>query len=246
MSSPPFMPLYVGDYLADTTHLTTTEHGAYLMLLFCMWRSGGSLPANPAKLAKLCKLTRAQWDRMSETLLAFFDIENGEMTQRRLTRELTRHTEAVRQRRVAASKGGHAKALKNKEAALATGSFPLCQPEPEPELIKKKEERGPRKSRRCPPNFEFDDSVFDTGEKAGLTADQIEQELTKLEDYEFKTVRSDWNAVARNWLRSAKPTKPKGPQIDYAAMERRHQQWKRQQAEAENIAADGGWGEVPI
>jgi len=138
MSSPPFMPLYVGDYLADTTHLTTTEHGAYLMLLFCMWRSGGSLPANPAKLAKLCKLTRAQWDRMSETLLAFFDIENGEMTQRRLTRELTRHTEAVRQRRVAASNGGHAKALKNKEAALATGSFPLCQPEPEPELIKKK------------------------------------------------------------------------------------------------------------
>ena len=31
MSAPPFMPLYVGDYLADTTHLTCTEHGLSLI-----------------------------------------------------------------------------------------------------------------------------------------------------------------------------------------------------------------------
>ena len=61
MSAPPFMPLYVGDYLADTTHLTCTEHGAYMLLLMSMWRNGGSLPSDDKSLARHARCTKGQW-----------------------------------------------------------------------------------------------------------------------------------------------------------------------------------------
>lgn len=130
MSAPPYMPWFVGDYLADTTHLTTIEHGAYLLLLATMWRNGGSLPDDDAKLARFARLTARQWDRMKPVLMPFFDAENGELTQRRLASELTRHSDAVRQRRDSGSQGGKAKALKDKDKAVAGATISPCQPEP--------------------------------------------------------------------------------------------------------------------
>lgn len=116
-------PLYTDDYLGDTTHLTTIEHGAYLMLLIACWRSGGSLPDNDKLLARYAKLTSGQWARMSDVIRAFFVTENDRIMSPRLTDEL----EAVRQKSKTQKTNADARWLKRRETRDAVASDRQCQ-----------------------------------------------------------------------------------------------------------------------
>jgi hypothetical protein len=42
----PALPLFTDAYLGDTTHLSTFEHGAYLLLLIVSWRTPGCCVAD--------------------------------------------------------------------------------------------------------------------------------------------------------------------------------------------------------
>ena len=53
MAQFPVLPLWTDAYLGDTTHLTTIEHGAYMLLLMVSWRSPDCrLPDDDAMLAR--------------------------------------------------------------------------------------------------------------------------------------------------------------------------------------------------
>src|SRR5258707_1410875 len=67
----PGMPLYVGDYLGDTGHLTTTQHGAYLLLMMHYWRKG-ELPDDDRQLSKIAKLPLKTWGDYRASLQDFF------------------------------------------------------------------------------------------------------------------------------------------------------------------------------
>ena len=67
----PWMPLYVGDYLGDTGHLTTAQHGAYLLLMMHYWRKG-ELPDDNSQLAKIAKLPLKTWCDYRPVLQQFF------------------------------------------------------------------------------------------------------------------------------------------------------------------------------
>ena len=69
-----WMPFYPADYLADTGHLTTQEHGAYFLLILHYWCNSG-LPADERKLARIARMTAPEWDTARDTIADFFDAD---------------------------------------------------------------------------------------------------------------------------------------------------------------------------
>jgi uncharacterized protein YdaU (DUF1376 family) len=103
----PWMPLYVGDYLGDTGHLTTTQHGAYLLLMMHYWRKG-ELPDDDRQLSKIAKLPLKTWCEYRATLQDFF-YEGWK--HKRIDAELAKMMRVSEKRAIAGQKGGIGSAL---------------------------------------------------------------------------------------------------------------------------------------
>ena len=103
------MPLNVGDYLADTGHLTTTQHGAYMLLIMHYWRKR-NLPTDDKQLAAIAKLSLSKWLAIRDTIQAFF-LEGWR--HKRIEIELQKRLVVSEKRAVAGAKGGSRTNLKN-------------------------------------------------------------------------------------------------------------------------------------
>ena len=98
------MQLYVSDYLADTAHLTTEEHGAYLLLLFNYWQTGS--PLRKDRLSFVARTSNERWPSVEETLKDFFHDDGKSWTHFRVEADL----EAVRLKQKTNSNAGKASA----------------------------------------------------------------------------------------------------------------------------------------
>ena len=87
MSKAPFMKFFPGDYLGDTMHLTTAQHGAYFLLLLAAWQAPGPLSDDDRLLARMTRLPLNQWRRMRPTILAFFECGEDGITHARVAKD---------------------------------------------------------------------------------------------------------------------------------------------------------------
>jgi uncharacterized protein YdaU (DUF1376 family) len=121
MAEFPALPLWTDAYLGDTKHLTTIQHGAFLLLLIVMWRSKECrVPDDNLFLARVVGLTPAQWARMRPILEPLNEVQNGWWSNKRLRDELN----AVKRQRNQKKLAGRASALKR----LNRGSTFVEQP----------------------------------------------------------------------------------------------------------------------
>lgn len=109
------MPLYVADYLADTGHLSTAEHGAYLLLIMHYWQHEG-LPNDDIKLARIARMTPDEWQSAKPSIEDFFD---GAWKHHRIDVEIAMAKEKYEARAEAGRRGGMAKAKQKSSNATA-------------------------------------------------------------------------------------------------------------------------------
>ena len=195
MTDLPFLPLWTDAYLADTSHLTLEEHGAYLKILMISWRSPDcQMDATDERIAVMLGITRRRWrEKLRPVLEPFFSISGTVWCQKRLQNEFIDRSKRRTKHAAKSSKGGKAKALKNNKTVLpqapsgqATGS---AQPIAARARAIAREEDVPAEHRADTPfghelqasTWELGAKIFGRGAMVGkaLKAGMVEEDIVR-------------------------------------------------------------------
>jgi len=208
-----WMPLYIGDYLADTMHLQGAEHGAYLLLLMHYWRNG-PLPDDDKVLAGIARIKRREWDNeVGPTVRAFFAIQDdGRLHQKRMDEEKMRAENLSEKRRAAAnvrhkpkpttpSNGPiHDMQMHSNEDAIAqqldTHARTCASASPsQSQRTEERKERGnpagssrahtrtPARGKALPEDWHPNGQAFALADSLGLDPEDVTTEATKMRDW---------------------------------------------------------------
>lgn len=101
-----WMPMFWGDYLRDTGHLSTAEHGAYMLLIGHYWTTGKPIPDSDAVMARITRQGIANWKKMRDTIAAFFVIEGDLWQHGRVDAELDRAMRFIEKQAENGRRGG--------------------------------------------------------------------------------------------------------------------------------------------
>jgi uncharacterized protein YdaU (DUF1376 family) len=216
MSDTPFMPLWVADFVGDTLELDAKEVGAYMLILMAMWGRDGTLPNDQKKLQRVARCGR-DWPKVWAAIGHYFTVEGDTISQGRLTRELQKVAAKREVNAQSGARGGRAKALKEKERALANATISLQQPEPYLEREETNVSSMPRKrvtktGTRLPETWTLPKTWGEWAVDGGWPETVIRSEADKFRDYWIgksgkDATKADWFATWRNWMRNSKAPK---------------------------------------
>jgi uncharacterized protein YdaU (DUF1376 family) len=129
MAQYPALPLFTDAFIADTTHLTAAQTGAYLMLLMCAWRSPDcKLPDDDDILCRYARMDKRNWVKNKNVIMQFWKKdESGFWCQGRLLDE-RKYVDSVRNKNVQAGKASALKRLNRGSTTVATKPQPKSNP----------------------------------------------------------------------------------------------------------------------
>jgi uncharacterized protein YdaU (DUF1376 family) len=102
----PWMPLFNGDLLANTLHLSAQAFGAYMLLIIHAWEFNAKVKVADAQ--RIARVSNRHWAKVRATLAPFFDPPDGlqggalEVVHSRVSTELAIAAEMSNKRKEAA------------------------------------------------------------------------------------------------------------------------------------------------
>jgi uncharacterized phage protein (TIGR02220 family) len=169
-----WMPLYIGDYLADTTRLTTEQHGAYLLLIMDYWRNG-SPPDDDSILANITKSTLAAWKKIRPAVVGFFEIVAGRWVHSRIEKEIAEAQAGKLKAQAKAQKAAEARWSKDASSNASSNAPSIQQamlkecPSPSP---------SPKKSKALSDRSDAEAILEHLNEKAGRSYRPVKSNIS--------------------------------------------------------------------
>ena len=118
-----YLPLYTGDYIRDTQHLSCTEHGIYIKLLIHCWDQKGPAPADERRLMGIVNARSTdEIEAMRRVLLEYFVRMDDGWYNQRMQREIER-CENISTKREDAGRRGANERMRRFRAAQASAEL---------------------------------------------------------------------------------------------------------------------------
>lgn len=114
MSKQPFLPMFVGDFLAATIEWEGEERALYALLLMNQW-AVGSLPADTKKLAKMLGYTQKNFDSSWPRVSTKFIEQDGRLFNDRLEEHRAKTNSLAEKNSASGKKGAESRWKKNGE-----------------------------------------------------------------------------------------------------------------------------------
>lgn len=216
------MPVFPDALIADTTHLSAEEFGAYFLILLATWRNNGEpFRDDDKRLARICRVGPKKWRTLRPVLVPFFDLSGAFWAQKRLKKEWDIAILNISQK----SRAGRASALKRRENAATAVAAPcqrLGNGEPTTHTHTHVEEeksslsgakRATKPKREIPEDWwPSEAGISFANERAGWVGEKLSEEVEHFRDHHRsrKNTFADIDAAWRNWVRTGASFAQKG------------------------------------
>src|SRR4051812_29183535 len=101
-----YCPFYVGDFLRNTSDLSTEEVGAYQLLLWHAWSKDGYINGDQRRLARIARVDYSRWPEIWEVISRFWTKNGDGFFQKRMVevrqQALSKHESAIGRGRASA------------------------------------------------------------------------------------------------------------------------------------------------